>query len=293
MDEFRQRYTPNWDKLTELVEKAKGPNRTMREFAAQCQISPATFTRIVQKRYVKALSDEMLLKIVNNADPDSGITLDQMKRANGFVSGDEEKAVDEEFEEIIRNDKEYSKVFEIFKKELMDRGYSCMALFKGFLFEEGPKSKLFFNEFDEKENFTEFTLCIKGYEPKYWKICECDLGISSRQSNTSSLTEDEIVIRILCDYGVLFLRDAWDPESMKDIMYSFVFKNENHFDVFTRAMANINVNNYMSVVLVDTETEKVIKEVMFNRFDGKKMASYFDAPYIKQGGYTRNDNKRY
>ena len=84
---YVQDKVPNWDDVCKLVDKAKGPNRTWKKFYEDCdkEISQATFTRITHKQYKKALKQEMMQLIVDNAAKPTDVTMERMLQANGYV----------------------------------------------------------------------------------------------------------------------------------------------------------------------------------------------------------------
>ena len=62
--EYVPKLVPDWDKLIELIDKEKRPERSVREFAAICNKSPTMFTKIIQKSYRKRLDQSFkLLKL--------------------------------------------------------------------------------------------------------------------------------------------------------------------------------------------------------------------------------------
>ena len=77
---------PDKDKLAELVIRAKGARRSMRQFAIECGINPSTMSRIVNKKTAGASSDEVIISIADHADEDSGITVEMLMDAHGKVT---------------------------------------------------------------------------------------------------------------------------------------------------------------------------------------------------------------
>lgn len=67
-----------------LLLQAKG-YRTMQEFAFECGTSPATFSRITNMVNKSASAPTLLQSIAANSDPSSGITLEMLAQANGYV----------------------------------------------------------------------------------------------------------------------------------------------------------------------------------------------------------------
>lgn len=78
-------YVPIYQKqLGELLKFAKG-NLSMAEFAAKCGVSPTTFSRIVNGTIAKPLEEELIAVIAENSDETTGISYEDLMKANGMV----------------------------------------------------------------------------------------------------------------------------------------------------------------------------------------------------------------
>lgn len=86
------RYTrikpPDKDLLAEYVVRAKGPERSMRQFAEEIGVNASTLSRIVNKKTVGANSDSLIADIAANADKNSGITFEMLMQAHGMENTD-------------------------------------------------------------------------------------------------------------------------------------------------------------------------------------------------------------
>ena len=69
--------------LGALTQRAIGPNRSLTEFAEACKLSPSTISRVINGKFTKYVSDGVVAAIAKNADPDSGVTLEDLLAANG------------------------------------------------------------------------------------------------------------------------------------------------------------------------------------------------------------------
>ena len=76
---------PDKEKLAELLVRAKGASRSMRQFALDCGVNPSTLSRIVNMKTSGACTDELLQKVAQNSDTESGITFEILMDANGKV----------------------------------------------------------------------------------------------------------------------------------------------------------------------------------------------------------------
>ena len=70
--------------LSQLVLHAKG-SRSMNDFAKECEVNTSTISRIINMKNTTACSDDVLMAISKAADPESGVTLEQLLVANGMV----------------------------------------------------------------------------------------------------------------------------------------------------------------------------------------------------------------
>ena len=76
---------PDHAALAELVLKAKGPGRSLNEFAKTCGVNPSTLSRIVNQKNSGPCADALIKAIAENADADSGVTLENLLIAHGLA----------------------------------------------------------------------------------------------------------------------------------------------------------------------------------------------------------------
>lgn len=92
---------PNFEVIARCTELSKG-NRTVREFATLCEVSPSTISRILNQQITAPIADGLLVKICELAPKDSGVTRDVMLVANGLHPVRiEESATKEEVEKVV------------------------------------------------------------------------------------------------------------------------------------------------------------------------------------------------
>lgn len=86
------RYTriksPDKEALAELVTRAKGPRRSLRQFADDLGVNVSTLSRIVNQKTASANSDTLIADIADHADPDSNVTFEQLMEAHGMELND-------------------------------------------------------------------------------------------------------------------------------------------------------------------------------------------------------------
>ncbi|MCD8362729.1 MAG: hypothetical protein LUC98_07185 [Lachnospiraceae bacterium] len=70
--------------LAELTIKAKG-GRSLSRFARDCGVNPSTLSRLVNQRNSGPCADKLIKAIADNAQSDSGVTLDMLLEAHGLA----------------------------------------------------------------------------------------------------------------------------------------------------------------------------------------------------------------
>lgn len=85
-EEYVLARTPDLLRLGELVTRAKGPSRTMAQFAEDCGIGASTLSRIANGKITKAVSLENLQAIYDHRDESVELPFETFARADGYVS---------------------------------------------------------------------------------------------------------------------------------------------------------------------------------------------------------------
>lgn len=83
-DYVRVRY-PDMEVLGMLTQKAIGKNRSLTEFAADCGLAPSTISRVINGKFQNPISDGIIAAIAKNADPESGVTLEDLLAVHGLA----------------------------------------------------------------------------------------------------------------------------------------------------------------------------------------------------------------
>lgn len=112
--------TPDKDALADLVIKAKGPARSLRQFAEDLGVNVSTLSRIINKKTSRANSDTLIADIADHADPNSNVTFELLMEAHGMalketISGKSMFLFAESASNVIL-------------KELVRRGYSISGM---------------------------------------------------------------------------------------------------------------------------------------------------------------------
>lgn len=278
-------YVPDKARLAQLLAQARGEDRTMAEFAAVCGVSATTFSRITRKDIRKPLKEELLKKIADNAADPETVTLDMLRRANGMRPEDETE--DSRKVSAIPMKREIAEITYIISGELFARGFMIISFPR-----LGAARECFKDESDIKGKLgitvpSTFCIRIKGYEPKYWNFI-VDLSESwftkrAIPKESRARAEVQAGAYFIEDHSGLFLKDAWEAETLKDIRNCFVFINEGVFNSFTELMKDKRVNSSMSAILVDLKHRRVEREIVFPRNGGETEQSIFDLAKLEYG----------
>ena len=274
-EEYIEAHLPDKTKLAMYIKQAKGEKRTMAEFADACKskgsksVSASTFSRILNRKITKPLSVELIDTIISNAEDPENLSRDAFLRANGMVPKSEWK-----MENYSGRVEERSAVYEQIKHIIADELYArgCMLrIYPRLPREELPESGFYLR------SPSRLAVRIQGCEPKFWNL-QAHIPLYEHYSD---LSDEKARIagnmRELIEYwNSIFLRDAWEPETFRDVKNTFVFTDTKYYEPFCDIMMKIKVNTYMSVILIDTAKKTVVEEKMIPRQDGKTLPCLFD-----------------
>ena len=112
--------------------------------------------------------------------------------------------------------------------------------------------------------YVSFVLETSGKGPKYHMFFvdtnEIDISDHYGQMDMNMLPHQK-----MNDFSEIFLSDAWEPERFKDMKFTFGFCDELLFRAVADMVIKAKVNNDMSLMLLDTDKEKIVKEVVIPR----------------------------
>lgn len=259
--EYQQIRTPDLAALANYVNKAKGAERPMAQFAEDTGIGASTLSRIVNGKITKPLSKEVIIKIYEcRINPEDDYLLDALARANGLVSPGYAKRVQNEDRFVVRRNAEVSR--ETMMKNSLIAGLAACGMPIGGVVNE----KIVRRDVD-----------IPAVYPRHrgnFTVKILEANISSRMNGWSFFLypqimdeapaqhPDRFIIRsILERITPWFLVDAWDPDGLRGNKLSFVFVDEQLFYAFIDAVKPAKLNNEMSAILMDSSGVSVVKEV--------------------------------
>ncbi|MCR5339108.1 MAG: hypothetical protein K6E75_11165 [Lachnospiraceae bacterium] len=280
--EYKRVYMPEKDDLADLLTKAKG-DRSMADFARICEENPATFSRIVQRKIIKPLDLRIVHVIVKNAAPASGVTLEAVMRANGYMPIDDLAMQRQRQEEQKgRDDKEpalsRSGMFAArmaLNKQM--RAVILESLYEKFtitIYQEanGPREDMIPPSRHCLSRHSQLIVGLTGKDFRYWNFLfnvdsmeGCSLKKSAGQTSADRKKE-EFYRNCVYKYANLFLRDSWEPDTMAEFKNTIVFAEETAYKLFLNdVMGDVRVNSRISVMLVDVDKRVIVEEVELKR----------------------------
>ena len=219
---------PEKEKLAELLIRAKGASRSMRQFALDSGVNPSTLSRIVNMKTSGACTDELIQKVAQNSDPESGITFEMLMDANGKVprrmTG---KYTSKEFEATEKN------ITDIIFKELEDRGYRTSIL-----------------EGENKHN-------ALNYRYRTDWVISTDANSDSGEMEIWEFEIWQLRQKFLMVLG-LYYAGTMNPKKM-----SFVLTNREVYNRMVETLENIKFKDVFSLILVNLDENKVEEEYVF------------------------------
>lgn len=256
------------ERLAQYLEAAKGPGRTMKQFAEECKVNPSTLSRIANKKLVGASSETLMMAIFEHADPTSGITLETLMDANGMVPVGSVRIPDYRLQEM--------KSIELITSEMMRRVSALVY----------PQRQLRLSR-------------TMGYTPDIifesesfggngmWAFDIIPLSYASYRRD--DMNERQVKLRIIMMNRRRFFdrlsRYAnigyFHPEEVPQ-RFSYVVLDKEYFDDIVNEYGEQNFRGNVSVVLIDFNNLKIVDEFIFHRQEGNMMDKFFTVP-LKEG----------
>lgn len=289
--EYVAAFVPDMPRIIEYVKKAKGPNRTMAKFAADCSgegnvsVSASTLSRIVNLKKAKPLSEELIRAMVKNAADPEEISFYGFMRANGMIPKEEQENSEKRRSDLGMTLPDLSTIREnenrtiknIIGDELNARDYMLQFL-PNIPLEDNPRGSFLLGRYR-----CSFVVRAHGIEPKYWGF---HVYRSLRDDKESSLSEKHLefaLSRKMRSWSWIFLRDQWESELFSDIKIknTFLFTDSEAFELFCKNMQEVSVNTNMSAMLIDLQKQEIVSEIPFKRRDGRVFESLLDKKKVE------------
>jgi len=295
MNDYEQIRTPDFARIAELVNYAKGKDRNMAQFAEATGIGASTLSRIVNRISTKPLSKEVLVKIYEaRAEKDAVALLDMLARANGmFPKEFAERAKAHDRFEAKRNE-------EISREHMMKNALIAGIVSSGMAIDQVinmpyyrcPQAPAYI---PRKRGDFVIQLPPSSDDPKIAYMWTFFLypQIHDELDDERHLSLRRLVQNIIERASGWFVMDAWDIDIVKGDKFSFCFVDERIFDAFVETLKIAKLKTEMTAILLNPTTYTVEKEEwlpgIYTRF-------YEDELFKKPepgDGFIYNDNDDY
>jgi len=269
--EYVQIRTPDKLQLSEILSKCKGPDRTMAQFADDCEtISASTLSRILNGKITKPLALDILKTIYDHRDVNIDLTYESLCSANGMIA----KEVHER--NLERRERRYYLLHN--EREKNVRNIICNDLFdRGVAIKSGYRYKNALDRIEENEPaFSPYGLCRKSdfmikllefQEDSMWAFNICTY-VEKEMKDASDLRFH--MERFIDEISPVLLYDAWGTDgqggvdSAHEIKTSFVFCDEEYYRIFRSLMEPVKFHTSMTTILVNIESQCVVREEWLN-----------------------------
>lgn len=276
-ENFVQVRTPDKERIARITKGLIGENRTAAEFAQAVGLSPSMVSRIINGKYQKPLTEDILIKLVSDCSDEQNEKLELLIAANGMSSKEQQEhryGPDRYRARITEmRDREIS-IQNIVTSELFARGVTVRKISRFDYSGRLQDSKFFFRAIP----YSLVIAMVDAEEPYEWGF------VIAPQSFDADDTDNDrryVFQRLIERYSYLFLMDAWEPNSLSSKKTSFVFVDQILFDMFVDIMQDAKLHNRMSAILVDIEKGEVVKEKSLVCSNFQYMDSPFSTPVIK------------
>lgn len=266
--QYIQVYEPDKKALAGVLAECKGPDRTMAQFAEVCGISPSTLSRILNGNITKPLSQDILKSIFDNRIEGCKVTMDDLYQANGMLTVEERNRVMHggDYRRRVIETKEQAQ--QIIIHELLRRGYAVKADMSYGL---AGRSVIMEPRTDTERGDLPLRYDLAIFLPELHDLSEWAFEIVPTPSQSAYGVERSPesnarfnIRRTMQMRSEIFLVDAWQPERLAGMKFSWVFTDPYMYDAFKDYIKTAKLNNAMSMILLDIDEKLVMKEEWMN-----------------------------
>lgn len=284
---------PNKERLAELTLKAKGENRSLTEFAKACGVNVSTLSRVINQKTTKPNSDDLIAAIAGNADPDSGVTLQDLLEAHGLAS------ITLKREPLVDGSIRYGKTYtptqiilemaENISQSISSTSASSQLITSAARFIKESAIERSSREIIQNE------LLLRGHQvsitmntnvistPSLRYIADFvvetnaleDCGISQWAFDIQNGAHRPILHKLSWMFGAAYI----DSTIQRGIKLSLVTSDRTEFDEVKSRFSDTKIKDCISVVLIDTLKRCVVDEFQIPMSAGKKPKYVFKQEY--------------
>lgn len=259
---YQQLRTPDYAALANCVNRAKGPNRTMAQFAEDTGVSASTLSRIVNMNIKKPLSVDLIIKIFEKrAEQEDEFLLESMAHANGLLSPAFAARVQARESMGLRRNAEIN-------RELMMKN----AIIAGVVACGMPIAQVINTPLMRRSELPpimparvgDFVLRLQS-DKNISKVNQWSFFLFPQiveEPNDERRRPVQMVARyVLEKLSPWFVLDAWEPERLAGMKLSFAFVDAQLFEAFKEAVLNAKLHTEMTILLLDQVNYSVLTEV--------------------------------
>lgn len=283
-EDFVQVRPPIKEMMTKAINDIKGPNRSMAELAEAAGISTSMLSRIVNGNYTKPISVEILQKLAACSPEGCPVDLEILFDCNGMMTKEDaarRSMMERRHQRIMEQRNRRKDMRDIITDELFARGIAIKKL--------GVPEK---SEVHNSKLFSGVRVCDMAITlPDNKEYIEWGFSMLSAVHEEDDTDRDDAfyIRRIIDNYAVIFLQDAWEPEDSKHNKFSFAFVDERFYEMFIDALQVAKLNNRMSAILINLSTRKVVKEYNFPCTNFAVTESLFEMPVHQEEEHGKGD----
>jgi len=267
---------PDKMQIATLINEAKG-DRTMAQFATDCQTSASTLSRAVNGKITKPMTTELIKSIAEHAVGNNARMFERLARANGLMPKEqfdarEARGKSRNIEFMEKRRSQETKAQNIIMTELINRGLPVKLAYK-----------------DNNELFSTYgqampyDFCIEtdlGQGPIKWMFMLVPYTIEDVLGE-GNVPVGYYLRRAMENMSGWFLTDVWEPEKLNNRLLTFLFIDGSVYMSFEdRLIGGPTVNTDISFVALDMEQEKVKFEIYMSRKDGEHHELIFSRPIL-------------
>ena len=283
IDDYVQVRPPVKEVMTKAINEIKGPDRSMAELAAAADLSTSMLSRIVNGNYTKPIAVEILQKLAACAPEGCPVDLEVLFDCNGMMTKEEAArrgTMDQRRQRMMEQRNRRRDMRDIITDELFARGIAIKKL--------GVPNR---SEVRDSKLFSGAMVCDMAITLPDQEYIEWGFSMLSAIHEEDDTDRDDAfyIRRIIDNYAVIFLQDAWEPENSKHNKFSFGFADETYFNMFIEALQVARFNNRMSAILININTRKVVKEYNFPCKNFSETESLFDMPVHQEEEHGKGD----
>lgn len=274
--EYKQVRTPDVSRIAEIVLAAKGVERTMAKFAEDTGINASTLSRMANGKIKKPLTMDVIDAIMDKKSPSCEISKENLIRANGMMDQEayERRTHDPRMMRVRAADDRVLSMKNIILNELFSRGIG----YKKVRREELDGMSMVVREFGSMQRV--LLNMLESDNEKYWGFVFNSSVVDPEDLENGQVRRDVeyFVNRVLSIYGSIFLADAWEPETLENMKCSFVFCDEFFYNAFRERLSRANIKSSMTMILLNIDEAKVVKEELLPGCSFDKQDDYFNIP---------------